>query len=54
MAEEVFTISILMMQWDVCGTNQSKGNKIKDFESFGTMFFFYSNKQNAGVFGWPF
>ena len=31
------------------GTNESKGNKIKDFDSFDIMFFIYSNKQNALV-----
>jgi len=34
-------------------TNESKGNKIKDFESF-IMFFIHLNKQNTGVLGWPF
>ena len=33
--------------WD----NESKDNKIKDFESFDIMFFIYSNKQNALVLG---
>ena len=41
------------MQWDVRGTNESKGNKIKDFDSFDIMFFIYSNKQNALVLGLP-
>ena len=31
------------------GTSESKGNKIKDFDSFDIMFFIYSNKQNALV-----
>ena len=33
--------------WD----QESKGNKIKDFDSFDIMFFIYSNKQNALVLG---
>ena len=36
------------------GTNGSKGNKIKDFDSFDIMFFIYSNKQNALVLVYGF
>ena len=49
MAEEVFTIRRRSL--DVRGTNESKGNKIKDFDSFDIMFFIYSKKQNALVLG---
>ena len=38
----MFTIrrrSLRCSQWDVRGTNESKGNKIKDFDSFDIMFF---------------
>ena len=49
MAEEVFMIRRRSL--DVRGTNESKGNKIKDFDSFDIMFFIYSNKQNALVLG---
>ena len=41
------------MQWDGRGTNKSKGNEIKEFESFDVIFFIHSNKQNTGVLGWP-
>ena len=35
------------------GTNESKGNEIKDFDSFYIMFFVHWNKQNTGLLGWP-
>ena len=36
------------MQWDVHGTNESKGNKIKDFDSFDIMFFLPFNTVSNG------
>ena len=50
MAEEVFTIRrrSLRSSGDVRGTNESKGNKIKDFDSFDIMFF-YLFRQTEGL-----